>query len=393
MKNKSAKLLGTILVLLILAVPSSVFAYNSYNYNKFYKQGQANIANEKYDEAISSFNASLKYGKNHSEAINKQIILVKDLKISKAIYDDAVKKFNEKKYLEAIPVFEKIKKDDDKRYSLSQQKISESKNLYINENIDNSKKEFANKKYVEGIKYLDLALKVDNKNEQVLKLKSENIKLYTNDNIDKAEKEVTTKRYEEAIKYLDLALKVDAKNEQVLKLKEEYTKAIQEIAKEATSKAKNTTLSKSNNSTSVTNSSNNTKTQIKIPPNLSTAPPSYNSSVSVSHVSGTTAIKKEFTKMGFVFSSDIAALYDKNGIKIGIVNRGDYWQVSTKTWGDTEEDLFEDCMTIILGRDVAWDSLYLIDYALEIPNSSHQNSNVKAFINNDMLVVYVYVPK
>lgn len=389
MNNKSAKLLGTILVLLILAVPSSVFAYNSYNYNKFYKQGQANIANEKYDEAISSFNATLKYNKNHSEAINKQISLVKDLKISKATYDEAVKKLKEKKYLEAIPVFQKIKKDDDKRYNLSQQKISECKNLYINESIDNSKKEFANKKYLEGIKYLDLALKVDDKNEQVLKLKSENINLYTNDNIDKAKKEVATKRYEEAIKYLDLALKVDAKNEQAVKLKDEYSKAIQE----AKSTAKNVTISKSNNSITTTNSNNNTKTQIKIPPITSTVPPVYNSSISVSHVYGTAAIKKEFTKMGFVFSSDTTALYDKNGIKIGLVNQGEYWQVTTKTWGDTEEDLFEDCMTIILGRDLAWDNLIYIDYALEIPNSQHTSPYVKTFINNDMLVVYVYVPK
>lgn len=320
--------------------------------------------------------------------------MVKDLKISKAIYDEAIRKFNEKKYLEAIPVFEKIKKDDDKRYNLSLQKISECKNLYINENIDNSKKDFANKKYIEGIKYLDLALKVDDKNEQVLKLKFENLKLYITDNIDKAKKEASTKRYEEAIKYLDLVLKTDAKNEQALKLKDEYTKAMEEVAKLATSKAKNSTLSKSNNSISITNKNNDSiKTQIKIPPNVSTAPPIYNASIGVSHVYGTADIKKEFTKMGFVFSSDIAALYDKNGIKIGIVNRGEFWQVSTKTWGGSEQDLFEDCMSIILGRDLAWDNLIYIDYALDIPNSEHTSPYVKTFINNDMLVVYVYVPK
>jgi len=204
-----------------------------------------------------------------------------------------------------------------------------------------------------------------------------------------AKKEVTTKRYEEAIKYLDLALKVDAKNEQAVNLKDEYGKAIQE----AKSTAKNVTISKSNNSITTTNSNNNTKTQIKIPPITSTVPPVYNSSISVSHVYGTAAIKKEFTKMGFVFSSDTTALYDKNGIKIGLVNQGEYWQVTTKTWGDTEEDLFEDCMTIILGRDLAWDNLIYIDYALEIPNSQHTSPYVKTFINNDMLVVYVYVPK
>jgi len=198
----------------MLGVPSSVYAYNAYNYNKFYKQGLTDLTSEKYDEAISNFNATLKFKKNRSEEINKQINLVKDLKLSKTTYDEAVTKLNDKKYLEAIPIFEKIKKDDDKRYNLSKEMISQCKNLYINENIDNCKKEVSDKKYLEGIKYLDLALKVDDKNGQVLKLKSEYTNLYITDNVDKAKKEALNIIYKNS----EVVVHVHSRND--LKVKE-----------------------------------------------------------------------------------------------------------------------------------------------------------------------------
>lgn len=389
LNNKRKKVLATVLFLLMLGVPSSVYAYNSYNYNKLYKQGQANIINEKYDEAISTFNATLKFRKNRSEEINQQISLAKDLKLSKAIYDEAMQKLNDKKYLEAIPIFENIKKEDDKRYPLSKKMISECKNLYINENINNSKKELESKKYIEGIKYLDLALKVDDKNDQVLKLKSEYTNLYIADNVDKAKKEAISKRYEAGIAYLNLALKLDPKAEEALKLKDEYTKAI-----EAASKAENVTSSKSNNVTSNTNS-NTQSTQIKLPPNISIGVPWYTSPYNVPQVYGTAAIKKEFIKLGFVFTSDKTAIYNKYDMRIGLVNSGNYWQLSTSTWVNNTDDLFLDCMRVILGNEIAIDNSHYIDYALSMPNTEHSSPYVKTFTENNgnSLYLYIYVPK
>lgn len=173
MKNKGKKVLVIILILVAIGGPSSVYAYNSYNYNKFYDEGQANLESGKYNEAIESFNAALEYGEKHSEEINIKVSLVKELQVSEDIYEDGLKKFNEKKYLEAIYILEKIKKEDIKRYSLAQQKINECKNLYTNDNLEKAKKESANKKYQEAIKYLDLVIKVDSKNDEALKLKNE----------------------------------------------------------------------------------------------------------------------------------------------------------------------------------------------------------------------------
>ncbi|WP_186429199.1 cell wall-binding repeat-containing protein [Clostridium sp. BSD9I1] len=108
-------------------------------------------------------------------------------------------------------------------------------------------------------------------------------------------------------------------------------------------------------------------------------------------VSNPTAVKKEFEKMGFIFSSNTTAMYNKDGISIGLVDRGGFWQLAVKSWGDKEESLFFRAMSIVLGRDEAWSNLIYIDYALEMPNSVHTSPFVKAFVSNgDTLIVYVY---
>ncbi|MBE6066889.1 MAG: cell wall-binding repeat-containing protein [Clostridium lundense] len=102
-------------------------------------------------------------------------------------------------------------------------------------------------------------------------------------------------------------------------------------------------------------------------------------------------MKKEFENMGFVFSSNTTATYNKDGISVGLVDREGFWQLAVKTWGDKEESLFYRAMSIVLGRDEAWSNLIYIDYALEMPNSVHTSPFVKAFVNNgDTLIVYVY---
>lgn len=105
------------------------------------------------------------------------------------------------------------------------------------------------------------------------------------------------------------------------------------------------------------------------------------------------AIKNEFEKMGFVFSSETTALYNKDSITIGLVNQGDYWQLATKTWGEEEESLFYRGMSIILGQDAAWSSLIYIDYALDMPDSVHTTPYVSTFVSDDKLVVHIFNPK
>ncbi|KPU45700.1 tetratricopeptide repeat protein [Oxobacter pfennigii] len=364
--SKAIKTTVIIIILIAIGVPVSVYAYNKYNFDKFYNEGKTHIENEKYDEAISAYTSALKYQKKSVNEVNEQIGLAENLKNSKAIYETGLKELNNKKYKEAIAVFETIKEEDKKRYALSQEKIAECRSLYINDNIDSAKSEAANKNYTEGISFLNLALEMDSQNEQALSLKTEYINQYINDNVILAREKASSNKYEEAIKYLDKVLEFAPDAEEPLKLKDNYNKAIAE-AKEA-EKAK---------STATKNSNSKNKEQT--------------SAIKQAH--SISDMKNEFQKLGFVFQSDTAALYEKNGIAIGLLNRGDCWQLATKTWGYYEESIFEDCMAIVLGRDLAWNNLIYIDYALSMPDSTHASSNVKAFVNDDKLIVYVYIPK
>lgn len=176
MKNllKSKKFVILILsTIIVIAVPTSAFGYNSYNFNKLYNSGNELITKENYDEAISAFNDSLKYKPNQKELVEGKILLAKDFKESKVKYDSAVSLLNEKKYLEAIDAFKKIKTTDVKRYNDAQNKTKECSDSYIKENISMAKNEGANKNFDKAISYLDTILKFDAKNEAAQSLKNE----------------------------------------------------------------------------------------------------------------------------------------------------------------------------------------------------------------------------
>jgi hypothetical protein len=102
--------------------------------------------------------------------------------------------------------------------------------------------------------------------------------------------------------------------------------------------------------------------------------------------------KREFEKLGFIFSSDTTALFSKNGIEIGLVKRDGFWQLATKNWGQVYEDLFYNSISVIWGRDKAWSNLKYIDNALSYQGSSFSSPNIKAFVEGDKLVVYIYLP-
>lgn len=160
-----------LIIVIIIAVPSSVYGYNNYNYKKFYNNGIELLNKEKFDEAINAFNSSLKFKPKQKELVESKVTLVKMLKESKAVFSLGINQENEKKYLDAIETFKKIKNEDSERYAEAQNKIIQCKESYIKENLDNAKNEASNKKYAEAIVYLDAILKFDdgNKDAQVLK--------------------------------------------------------------------------------------------------------------------------------------------------------------------------------------------------------------------------------
>lgn len=342
--------------------------------------------NESYEEAEASFNLALKYKKKQSQAVAAQIELLTKLKDYKEVYNSGLNELQNKKYLEAAAIFQSIKEEAGDKYEQAQEKAAEAKKLFVSEKVEKAGKLALEKNYLDGIKLLEEALKVDANNADALKIKTDYAASYINDNIDKAKKEASDKKYTEAIKTLDSVFAMDSNHNEAQKLKDDYNKAIQ-AQKEAADKAA---------AVKVAAATAKPPTAIKIspPPPMSTPQivpkpsPYANQRPSVSQVQGREAIVNEFKKMGFVFSSDTTAMYSKNGIEIGLVDRGDLWQIATKVWGPPVENLFSDSMTILVGKDGAHTGQFLISQVFDY-GGVHQQGSLKAFINNDMLIVHV----
>lgn len=162
-----------LIIVIVIAVPLTVYGYNNYNFNKFYNSGVDELNNENFEDAVKSFNDSLKYKPKQKELIESNVSLAKELKDSKAVFDSAVGFANEKDYLKAIDTFKTIKNTDVKRYSDSQNKIKECSDYYIKGNLDNANNEATNKDYDKAIAYLDIILNFDNSNKDAQSLKDE----------------------------------------------------------------------------------------------------------------------------------------------------------------------------------------------------------------------------
>ena len=173
MKIKFSKYKVVIFLFILVAVltPISVYGYNTYNYNKYFNNGQNLLVNEEYDNAISSFKKSLEYNRNNSKEIESKILLAQSLKKSKGSFQTATEELKNKKYLESISSLKKVIKEDEKRYNTSVSKIKEIEKEYINENTNNAKKEAENSKYDQAIVYLDKILSYDNSNAEAKSLK------------------------------------------------------------------------------------------------------------------------------------------------------------------------------------------------------------------------------
>lgn len=126
------------------------------------------------------------------DVITDEINLLKQLKVSEEHYNTALKLMDDKKYIEAIGFFNKVIPKDTDRYSDSQTKSIECKNMYINENLKKAKTEAQNQNFKVAINYLDLILKLDPTNSEAQKLKID----YT-ESIKKQQEEEEKRQQEE----------------------------------------------------------------------------------------------------------------------------------------------------------------------------------------------------
>lgn len=162
-----------LLIVFTVAVPTSVYGYSYHSYKTNLKHAETLLNEEQYEESISAYLSlkSSKFSSGDSGIIDSGVQLASELKQSKEDFNKAVKLFDEKKYIEAIDSFRKVKESDKERYDNAQEKIKETSNLYITENIAKAKEEAVNNKYDNAVSFLDTVLKFDQNNEEATSLK------------------------------------------------------------------------------------------------------------------------------------------------------------------------------------------------------------------------------
>ncbi|WP_410506223.1 tetratricopeptide repeat protein [Haloimpatiens sp. FM7315] len=166
------KIIITLMAIIIVAI-ILLFGFYKYNRKKVYDNLVSNaeeyMALEEYDKAIAMYKQAMEY--KLSDRVQKDIIEAKNLKSEKEIYNIALEFMNNKKYLQAIEEFNKIKRKDSKFYTKAKDKIDKCIKIFNEININNAKESAEKKEYDKAQKYLNEILNIDEKNTGVIALK------------------------------------------------------------------------------------------------------------------------------------------------------------------------------------------------------------------------------
>lgn len=170
MRIKNKALIPSVAILIIVILSCCFYYFSRVKpYNQFLSDANRAINSEKYDKAIILYDEALNY--KESPEIREKRYLAELLKKSKNTYNTAKKLMDNKDYLSAIDMFKKVDKQDIKRYSTIQNKISECTKLYISSNLKSANESLTNNKFDQANTYLDNILKLDANNTDAKKLK------------------------------------------------------------------------------------------------------------------------------------------------------------------------------------------------------------------------------
>lgn len=142
MKRKNN--ISILAIILCMIVVAMLLGFEWYKYIQNKKQTEIIATANKYmndgeyDKAIAILEESLK--EKYDISMEKGIDFANELKKIKAIYEDGINLFNEKRYLESIDQLKKVSNDDKRLYNSAQSKIEECKKQYIEKNIDQANK-------------------------------------------------------------------------------------------------------------------------------------------------------------------------------------------------------------------------------------------------------------
>ena len=160
--------IGLIALLIIVSIPTGVYAYNIYSYNKILKSAELSLEKENFDEAIIKYTKALTY-RTEATFINEKISIAKRQQNSKEYFDEATHLFEQKEFVKAIETFRKVDALDIKYYKKAQEVIDQ----YRNDNLNKAKQEAINQNYTVAINYLDIILEFDPSSSEATTLKDQ----------------------------------------------------------------------------------------------------------------------------------------------------------------------------------------------------------------------------
>lgn len=164
-------LIAAVIGIVLIVSGIWIYQYTSKNFNLNVSEAEKSFKMEKYAEAKQYYQTALKYKANKD--IQTKTKLCDDLQSSLNEFNRGTDLFNKKDYLGAVSAFKGVIAQDEKRFNMASDKISESSKLYIEE-LFGKAKDFASKAdYTSAISNIELILAFNPNNDAAKTLKTQ----------------------------------------------------------------------------------------------------------------------------------------------------------------------------------------------------------------------------
>lgn len=103
--------------------------------------------------------------------------------------------------------------------------------------------------------------------------------------------------------------------------------------------------------------------------------------------------KAEFEKLHYVFSSQTVATYPGKSVQIGLLNCGEFWQLTMKDWDQNYWDVTRRTIEVVWGDYISTGITKYVEAAIMTPGHMYKTPNFSTFVVDDTLVIHIYLPR
>lgn len=164
-----------ITVIIIFVGVLGVYKYDIYlknkNFNNNIVLAESNYKSDKFNTAKKYYETALKYKDDNN--VKNKIKLCDNMQSSYDNFNKGIDLFNKKDYLNAYNALREVIPEDKKRYDEAKNKIDESANLYINNQIVQAQNLVNKEQYQDAINSIDPVLYIESNNEKITVLKNQ----------------------------------------------------------------------------------------------------------------------------------------------------------------------------------------------------------------------------